>query len=302
MFVFISGFFFHFIFYKNFNFFSFIKKKSLNVFLPYLILSIAFLFLKYLVKHEIPFPFTLSGNTTEDDILSFFTNLVTGRSLTAYWYIPFIMLIFYASPLFIAFIKIPIVSQVLITLILFIVSMFIHRPFLNINVFHSILYFLPFYQLGILYSEKKEIIDSKITKRSVLFILAGLVVLSALTMSILGQSGNLHNDIVWKWTGLDYMIIHKIFLIGFMLSLTKQLEKYNLPSLKKVAQISFPIFFVHSWVLSFIHQLDIFNLYKNINSFWEVTLLFILVFSSSFTAAIITKRILKERSLYIIGW
>ena len=40
LFVFISGFFFHFVFYEKFNFREFLKKKAKYVFLPYLTLSV----------------------------------------------------------------------------------------------------------------------------------------------------------------------------------------------------------------------------------------------------------------------
>ena len=105
LFVFISGFFFHHTFYKKFEYREFIKKKIKNVLAPYLILSTLAFFI-IIITLEKGF-FQIDGYSS--DFLEYFSlyskYLYSGRVLTAYWYIPFIMFTFALSPIFLKFIE-----------------------------------------------------------------------------------------------------------------------------------------------------------------------------------------------------
>ena len=85
LFVFISGFFFHHIFYKNFHYQRFLFKKSKNVLLPYTILTIIGFSLIVVYLNNPHKLLTREINTIYDICILFSQYLWTGRTLTAYW-------------------------------------------------------------------------------------------------------------------------------------------------------------------------------------------------------------------------
>ena len=64
LFVFISGFFFHFIFYPNFMYQKFLMKKGIQIFLPYFILSTIGILYYLLISKKLPFGEDLDLNNT----------------------------------------------------------------------------------------------------------------------------------------------------------------------------------------------------------------------------------------------
>ena len=100
-FVFISGFLFYSVFYQRFEYVEFLKGKIKKVLMPYVFLSIPAILL---------FFYRGSGtsgmaNTDYTYVETIFEFLISGKHLIAYWYIPFIMLVFLVSPMHIYFIK-----------------------------------------------------------------------------------------------------------------------------------------------------------------------------------------------------
>ncbi len=178
LFVFISGFFFRQIFYKNFNQASFLRKKFINVGLPHLFLSVLFIFIIFLENGEVYFPFELSQHSDLQIVYAIIANILTGAHLVAYWYIPFVMLIFLISPLLIGFIKLSSAVKISITLTMFVVASFVQRPILGVNPLHSVVYFLPFYLLGIVYSENLSVLNRWMKQYFLIAFLPGCWLLS----------------------------------------------------------------------------------------------------------------------------
>ncbi|NCU33707.1 MAG: hypothetical protein EOM23_12420, partial [Candidatus Moranbacteria bacterium] len=147
-FVFISGFFFQTLFIKNFEYSTFLIKKSKILLIPYLVLSIPFLLLLYWEFGHIPNTYQLPDYLLNDFSLGFM-RLITGATFSAFWYIPFIMGIFVLSPLFIAFSKLNPIIMLSLLLILFLGAGFIHRPdnwiIRNADLLQSLIYFSGFY-------------------------------------------------------------------------------------------------------------------------------------------------------------
>ena len=104
-FVFISGFLYRQVFYGRTTYGEFMRKKALYVGLPYFVLATPLAFAEIwlgpfsvtAVKDGVAYP-----HSTFVDFIVLFS---TGRMVTAYWYIPFIFLVFLASPLFDRFIE-----------------------------------------------------------------------------------------------------------------------------------------------------------------------------------------------------
>ena len=68
LFVFISGFFFHAIFNEKISYQKFMKKKILNVLVPYILLSLLYLLIYYIYYEKFEFQFGFSDKNTLDDI------------------------------------------------------------------------------------------------------------------------------------------------------------------------------------------------------------------------------------------
>jgi len=301
LFVFISGFFFHHIFYSKFSYSSFLIKKSTNVFLPYVILAtIAFLYIVLFLNKTTYWNFD-SVSSVPDYIIIYMKYMVSGRVLNAYWYIPFIMIIFLLSPLFIKYINLPTNKQVIIFLLLLILSMIVHRPTKNINPLHSVIYFTPIYLLGIIVSiNAKKVTD--LIKNRALLLLSLAVTISLVQVLFYGTHENFHKDEIFSFESIDIIIIQKIFLIFFFLSILYKVNEINIQILKFLASISFSIFFLHPWVIFF-------NNYYSLTDYWRfLPGFFIFALNANFTlivSILLTlsiKKILHNKSKYLIGY
>ena len=245
LFVFISGFLFHYIFYKRYSFKTFMLGKIKKVLLPYSLFSI--LPISYVLFARVGYysDFSSAGNSfIRDYVIPAVQYYLTGSFAIAYWYIPFVMVIFLMSPLHIAFIKTPFKGQILITFLLFVVSLFLHRPVGNIAVAQSVVYFTPVYLFGILCSEKKEIIYSKLKNKEiyVLLLLASVAVLQV----VLGHAGS-YAKAPFAYDGIDLMLIQKVLLCLFFMVWLHRFEALDSRPINALASTSFAIFFMHSY-------------------------------------------------------
>lgn len=296
LFVFISGFFFHNVFNENYNYKAFVLKKCEGVFLPYLFMSISALIIYFSMDGFIPFPIQIGTGQAAENSFAFIMNLGTGRTFTAYWYIPFVMLVFVASPLFRKVMDFSNRKILVILILTFSLSIYIQRPTLDLNPIHSFIYFFPFYVFGIYYSKQRQFLDGFLKENTL--ILFFLLISAGVFMTLVGQLGNLHKDFPWEWNGLDYMVIQKCLLILFLLSLTIKMQARHIASMKYIADISFAIFFIHPWVLFAVNKFGIFQPYSSGAAF---IFKFILVMASSVLITFSVKLALGSKSKYFVG-
>lgn len=299
LFVFISGFFFNHVYFPKYNYWRFIKNKTVNVFMPYLFLSLLFMAIYYWRTGEI-----FMGQVLQEFFgpqLNQFSlvvmNLLTGRTLWAYWYVPFVMLVFLLSPVFIRFIRIGLKAQLLLTALLFSFSVVVHRPAMEINPFHSLVYYAPYYLLGIIYSLYRERINGYLEERLVGLLV--ITVLAALTMVWLGQMDNMGKRDLLQWNGIDLMVMQKLTLIPFMLAFTLWLQRFELPFLKIIANMSFAFYFLHQWVLYWMRDTGLLDFEHGIVGVFKI---FIFVLICSYFLALLIKQVFKKKSRYLIGW
>lgn len=304
-FVFISGFLFHHIFYKKFDYKKFVIKKTKYVLVPYLVLStlpIIVLLIKVCIDGIFPL------NTfwqRHEDLLSFpiFRHYLTGvgESFFGYWYIPFIMIVFAMSPVFIRFIKLRLKTQILITIVLLIISVFLHRGlFQNVfSVFQNVLYYTPIYLIGIIASEKKEIIYSKFKGKE--FYLLFLLLVIALFQAYIGKSGDYFKE-PFSYNGINLMIFQKILFCFFFMIFLNRFENYKLKLFNIMAENSFGIFFIHGIVIAALLKIKTkFDFSFTSNSFIIYCSVAILVFFLSMVVTLFVKRIFPKYSRYLIG-
>ncbi|MBU0944840.1 MAG: acyltransferase [Proteobacteria bacterium] len=304
LFVFISGFFFHYIYYEKFNSKEFLKKKTKHVFIPYFVLSLTGI--GYYVFSLNPLPLADQLGITRLESWTQYIEIVaiylwTGKIAIAYWYIPFILIIFVISPLFTRYIRLSTAYRNIIFLLFLITSMFIHRPVGNLSQVHSVLYFMPIYMLGIICSIHREYVLEFIKDKSIIL---GVTVLflSALQVLLYKGYGNFHKEEIFSYGGLDIIIIQKIAMCFFFLSILQKYESRNIPALKVLASSSFAIFFIHPWILKVFSETGVWSFLQFLPEIGIFIVTVPLALISSLLVASIIKLGLKANSRYVIGW
>lgn len=300
LFVFISGFLFHHIFYKRYQFKKFMSGKLKKVLLPYTLLAI------------VPIVQAVASQDAfydwYDPVGTGWINLYlipaikyyfTGRFLTAYWYIPFVMLMFLMSPLHIAFIKLKFKQQTLITGLLMVVSMFLHRPENDILILQSVIYFTPIYLFGIICSQKKEAIYARFKNKEIYLLL--LAIGLAALQAALGRLGS-YQKAPFAYEGIDILLFQKLALCLFFMVWLHRFEKVTSKPINIIASTSFAIYFTHSFLLWLISATKKANDIR-IDSPWLwypfVTVGMILV---CMLVAMTMRKLLPKHSRYIIGY
>jgi peptidoglycan/LPS O-acetylase OafA/YrhL len=295
IFVFISGFLFHYLQSKNFNFKKYLKQKSKFVITPYLFfISIA----------------TIIGLFFHVNEYYQLTNLqfiiwslsVGGTVVAPLWFIPMICLFFLTAPVFISISKVSLKIMTVITVVSIILSLITDRPFSQYNPFLSYIHFLGFYMLGVylsashkvregLYSHYQLVYALTITFFCILlgFYLYTRYVNGSETYGFINsfgkfnliQGGKLCMTIL-LFVAFEHYFNHKNKVLGFF------------------SHISFGIFFIHGFMLIIFSKL--------VNQ-WQLTdhpfLLLILetIFGLGGSVLLIEigKKILGSRSRYVLG-
>lgn len=304
LFVFISGFFFHYVFYEKFVLKDFLEKKAKQVFLPYLICSVIGII--YYVSSLEPLPHADDLGIDKLDSWFKYIEMVaiyiwTGRVATAYWYIPFILTMFALSSFFIRYIKLSTEYRIYIFLVFLATAMVIHRPTGNLSPLHSVLYFMPTYMLGIICSIHRDYVNESIKGKSIII---GFIVLllSVIQAFIFEGHGNFHKDEIFSYGGVDIIIIQKIAMCFFILSILYKYESSNIPVLKLLASSSFAIFFIHPWILLFFSITGFVSFLEFLPGMGVFLITVPLALLSSLCVAYIIKLVLNKNSRYAIGW
>lgn len=303
IFVFISGFLYHHVFYLKGRTKIFLKKRATRLLIPYLILSI--LPILYRLHYEPDFwsniiPKDKAGIFYEY-IYPAFLFLISGDHLVAYWYIPFAMLLFLCYPLHTAFIKSNLKVQIVIMLLTLFIALFVPRPLpKSLLVVQSLVYFTPAYLFGIICSIKKDKVYSVFKGKEYMLFMLFLVVL--LFQTFLGIRGNNHNAF-YAYEGIDSFLPQKIFLCLFLMVWLHRFENYANKYVWLLANTSFAIYFLHGYVLRVFYLI---KGYLGIEEFSHPLLAYlistIMLITFSMAAALILKKIFKKKSTYITGY
>lgn len=297
-FVFISGFLFHHVFSHRLDYKKYMKNKTKFVFLPYLFLSLPWIIWHITAGTDPLMHLNYTQLTNPAEIASWY--VITGRTLTAYWYIPMGMMLFALSPWVIHLLKKQHLMHCAIPL--FIIAMLIHRPESNLNAIQSLFYFLPVYLFGVWSSEHRDSLFPFIEKYWIAMLIAaiGLAVGQAYFLG----AGTL-NKPAFELTVPDLMLPQKMLLTLVLLAILNKFEHISIKPLQKLAEVSFAIYFIHPWITTPWWMLydspDIFNLQGQGNIFTTLLVTLGIVVISYFIAVVI-KKLLSKRSRYVIGW
>ena len=300
LFVFISGFLFHHIFYKRYQFKKFMAGKIKKVLLPYTLLSIlpiALLVWRRDAHYGIYLP--QGPGFAETYLIPALKYYFTGRFLTAYWYIPFAMILFLLSPLHMAFIQMKTKWQILITSVLFVVSLFLHRPVDDILIFQAVVYFMPVYLLGIICSQKKEVLYAKLQGKEFYLLLGAIAI--AIFQASLGRFSNYQKPPM-LYDGIDLMLLQKISLCFFFMVWLHRFEHVSSKYINTLASTSFAIYFIHSFFMHFTRSVTA-KLSIEFQSPWLwYPIVTLSVIAACILIARCAKRFIPNYSRYIIGY
>lgn len=257
-FIFLSGFLFHRVFYPRFRYLPFMEGKILNVAAPYFFLSLIVLF--------------FTGESVE--------LLASGRHLTAYWYIPFIMVTFALSPLHKRFIESRHLPAILA--VSFVVSLLMHRPPNNEGLLQVVVWGQFPYLLGIACSihwDRVRALDIR-----PLLIALGVV----LVIQVATGYGN-HAKPPFEFRGLDWMLIQKSLLAIIALLALERIGGQS-ALVDRVAEVSFGIFFLHPLLLEIMGQ---------VGGGWPTYIPFVIaVFLTCFGGAWLAQRLPRSRQMF----
>ncbi len=305
LFVFVSGFLFHHVFFPKFSFGSFMMKKIHYVLLPYLVLSSVFLISILATRTGFNADqFLLAG----EGIYALYLRplalyLWTGGVNFTYWYIPFIMVMFLLSPAFVAFIRARSAVRWAAFAAFLCVSLVLHRPVLNLSVIQSVVYFIPVYLAGILASIHKERIYAVFHRRDgyLLAVVLGLAVLQAV---FIAKEGSLHKAPL-EFAGLDVSLVQKLVLCLFLMAFLHRFEDMPSRALDTLAEGSFAIFFIHPFIVLGISKTSLPRMFAdNLPdlSLLRLAVMTIVVVAASLCVALFVKAILRRYSRIVIGW
>ena len=294
LFVFISGFLFHYIFYKKYIFKKFFIGKIKNVFIPYLILALIPTLYAVLLHKDGAGGYFLPDGTgfTYEYIIPFIKYYLNGGMLTAYWYIPFVMVTFAMSSLHVKFIELDKKYQLLLIFILSLVSIFLHRPYANLHVLQSVIYFIPVYLIGIYASvHRSKIYEVFKGKGFVLLIFT-------LAIAFIDAYTNDKN----AYFGIDLVYIQKVFMCFFFMVWLNKYEEYHNSFIHKLASTSFTIFFIHPYILLVLGGLQGRGYIITDESWWLFPIIIALIILFSMLVAITIRKLMPKYSRYLIGY
>ncbi len=299
LFVFISGFLFHQVFYPRFHYTRFLLKKCTKVYLPYLFCASAALVLMFTTKDYFPDNFVGHSMSIWDRyVRPTLLSLLTGGHFEPYWYVPFIMIIFICSPLFIRFIHLHRTTRILLTTCCLIISALVQRPENNIFVPQSVIFFTPIYMVGILCSMEKDWIYSFFAGK-ILWLIAAVFGLAFLESLVYQGAGSYHSP-AFAYNGFDINLFQKLALCLLAMVALNRYEKSENFLLSTLAASSFAIFFIHGWIIWIIGHIEVAHGFKG-NS-WLLLPMSIFVYAASFGVAWTIKKLTGRYSMMLIGW
>tara|TARA_R110000868_G_scaffold98237_2_gene270240 strand:+ start:5945 stop:6997 length:1053 start_codon:yes stop_codon:yes gene_type:complete len=303
VFVFLSGFLFHHVFYLKKRINIFLKKRVGRLLVPYLVLSIIPIAYKIYSQPNFWSSYIHHEKTgiLNEYIYPIFLFLIGGDHLVAYWYISFAMLLILCYPLHTMFIKTNYKVQILILAITLSISLIVQRPPpLSLLSIQSLVYFTPVYLFGISCSIYKERIYSFFRGKEHLFLFPFLIIL--LLQTYFGIEGNAEKNF-FSYEGIDSILPQKIFLCLFLMVWLRRFSGFDNKYVVLLANTSFAIYFLHGYVLRLLY---IIKEHLEIEEFSQPILIFfislVLLILISLLLAIAIKKIFKDKSFYITGY
>jgi len=306
-FVFISGFLFYLIFYKRYKYLNFVKGRANRVLKPYLFLSILPILVCLITIpaywDNSSFVEFNKANMGPWYFISIFKYLITGAHITAYWYIPFIIIMAVMSPLHVVFIKLKLKQQLIIFFGLLIIASLVQRPYERIFLFQaiqSVIYFTPIYLMGMICAIHKDKIY-KLLKGKDIYLLT-IVILFVVLQTSSGDVGLYRNKFL-DFNGIDSLIFKMVFVCLFFMVWLHRFEHVKSNFINSLANTSFAIYFLHVYFLNLLLTLkNYFNISFESYSLLLYFVIITFVIGISMLVAIGINKLLPNYSFILIGY
>lgn len=296
-FVFVAGFLFQHLS-QNYNFKEYMRKKALKVILPYLIISLpVIVYYIFIRRGGIDYPPSIPyrGAFLQKAIWLY----ATGHHLAAYWFIPMITIFYLLSPLLIrldnsrfGYWPLP---------LLLTMSVFVHRPMDNLNVFHNFIYYFSAYFSGMGLSHYKSAVIPKLVR---LLPLLGLFSLALIIIEAVFSKcpGNIHTLKMFGTENglLDLNFMQKMLLCGFFVGFLHKYD-FNNKWLSFIANASFGIYFIHIYAIFIIIKLANKFSYAINGSLLYLSIATSIITMISMAAVIAVRKATGKTSRYLIG-
>jgi len=237
IFVFLSGFFYHHLFYERMAYKEFMVQKMKKIAVPFVVVSLLALGLYWLSWHVI------DGYSSSKAFQFALVKIRGGVVLFPHWYIPFIIATFLLAPLHKLYLRRKPELQTALLVAASLISVFIHRPVANLNVVQSVVYFTPFYLLGLLFSRHRQWFDRRM-QRFVwlgLPIAVGCILLQSL---VFVHIGNYHKP-PFAAGGVDLLFIRTFAVCIPLVGLCRKITGKSAACLTWVGLRSMQLFILH---------------------------------------------------------
>jgi surface polysaccharide O-acyltransferase-like enzyme len=224
--------------------------------------------------------------------------------VTAYWYIPFIFIVFLASPLFDRFIGLSRGWRAAAFAASIALALWVVRPVDNLNPVHSFLYFANFYMFGMLFCEHRKAIMDFIARPIVIAALFALLIDIAATQAMVQQvPGNLERLPTDGWgpVGFDLMLVQKyVGILLFCAALSRWGGILARP-LSFIADHSFGLFFTHGVVIAILMRMPAPVSPHVGEPMADLAIYSLFVITISMAIVVVVKQLTGKYSRYVIG-
>jgi len=237
-FVFISGYMFNHVFVKRYAYGKFMRGKVNNVLTPYLIF--ASLAAVWFLTSDPDYGAWAVGKS--HPLWQGAKLVATGNVMVAYWFVPFIIVMFALSPLHYLFAKAPGRAQAAVVAVTLVLGLLAYRPVANLNVIQSVVYYTPVYLIGILTSVYREPFLNWVRGKEPLLIVASLALVAVQTAVTV--PGNAVKP-MFELAPPDIMLIQKLLISLTLFAVLERWSDWSSPLLVRVSDMSFSIFFLH---------------------------------------------------------
>jgi len=280
LFVFISGFFLHYIYLEKYNYIEFLKNRTRYIFIPFLTITCCMILLNV----------TKESLFKEESVIDAFVETLSfiydrGYYDGAHWYVTFILLLFLFRPLHSAYAALSGRMMTIILLAMLIITCLGHRPTDNIDKLHAVGYYTFYYLFGIYYSKYREKINQYKVKISAVCI--PIIAISIYVSVYMNQKiGKYEKTEFFSYSGWDWFALQKAALCLPLLFLFAN-EKNTITSraLCWMASLSFGLYFLHGplqqLTRKLISKLPILEADTVLHSFAECSLIFTVGFIAS---------------------
>lgn len=288
LFIFIAGFLFQHLAYK-YTFKRYIRSKLQFIILPYIIISIP------AIVKIIYFPFPDDPQLFQEypAYMQALLYYVTGRHMSALWFMPTIIIFYFFAPLLFILDKKPWFYWLLPLFI--IVSIFVPREIFPIhNPIQSFVHFFSVYVFGMFVSHYRETIFQYV--KQYLGILIGLIILLFI-LEFYYEYGYPHkfsNELFNLFRWLVFAVV-SIYLLYYY-------EKQIGQKTAWLAEMSFGIYFIHSYVLTLFAKTFSYFEFKLPGNILTFLLVLTMVILMSSVILWIIKKIFGRYSRMLVGY